>query len=238
MALPHFEKIEIPKSKLNFEIEYKLPSIMETKERLIDSDVIDVKITGETFAPSFIIRFSNELVFEKLKNWYNVIWNSSGQMSYKMDIVGDIIIKQHDKTGLVLRELHFFAAQVKCITESEFHYEVEFIADFFEDKYCDSKPLDVTFSGKSVSNTKDLTTFNGYHTTEIKKGEIGTISKIQEELDELKDAEKQNSKIMMMVELSDLYGALEEFCLAQKLTIEDLRIFSDITKRAFKNGRR
>ena len=42
MALPHFEKIEIPKSKLNFEIEYKLPSIMETKERLIDSDVIDV----------------------------------------------------------------------------------------------------------------------------------------------------------------------------------------------------
>jgi phosphoribosyl-ATP pyrophosphohydrolase len=78
----------------------------------------------------------------------------------------------------------------------------------------------------------------GYHTTEIKKGEIGTISKIQEELDELKDAEKQESKIMMMVELSDLYGALEEYCLKQDITMEDLRIFSDITKRAFKNGRR
>jgi len=78
----------------------------------------------------------------------------------------------------------------------------------------------------------------GYHTTEIKKGVLGTLSKIQEELDELKDAEKQESKIMMMVELSDLYGALEEYCLNQNITIEDLRIFSNITKRAFKNGRR
>jgi phosphoribosyl-ATP pyrophosphohydrolase len=78
----------------------------------------------------------------------------------------------------------------------------------------------------------------GYHTTEIKKGTLGTLSKIQEELDELKDAEKQESKIMMMVELSDLYGAVEEYCASQGITMEDLRIFSDITKRAFKNGRR
>lgn len=78
----------------------------------------------------------------------------------------------------------------------------------------------------------------GYHTTEIKKGKLGTLSKIQEELDELKDAENQNSKIMIMVELSDLYGAIEEYCKEQNVTIEDLKIFSDITKRAFKNGRR
>lgn len=78
----------------------------------------------------------------------------------------------------------------------------------------------------------------GYHLINIEKGKLGTLSKIQEELDELKDAEKQNSKIMMMVELSDLYGAIEEYCKQQNLTMEDLKIFSDITKRAFKNGRR
>jgi len=79
---------------------------------------------------------------------------------------------------------------------------------------------------------------SGYHVTDIQKGKLGTISKIQEELDELKDAENQGSKIMIGVELSDLYGAIEEYCIQQNITMEDLKIFSDITKRAFKNGRR
>ena len=78
----------------------------------------------------------------------------------------------------------------------------------------------------------------GYHKTNIEKGKLGTTSKIQEELDELKDAENQSSKIMIMVELSDLYGAIEEYCIQQNITMDDLKIFSDITKRAFKNGRR
>lgn len=76
----------------------------------------------------------------------------------------------------------------------------------------------------------------GYHLSEFPKGELGEISKIEEELNELKDAENQNSKIMISIELSDLYGALEEYCIKQGLTMEDLKIFSNITKRAFKNG--
>ena len=79
---------------------------------------------------------------------------------------------------------------------------------------------------------------NGYHITNIKKGTLGEISKIEEELCELKDAEKQNCKIMMMVELSDLYGSIEEYCKKYDITMEDLKTFSDITKRAFKNDRR
>ena len=78
----------------------------------------------------------------------------------------------------------------------------------------------------------------GYHKINIEKGKIGEISKIEEELNELKDAEKQNSKIMIYVELSDLYGAIEEYCSTLNLTMEDLKTFSDITKRAFKNGKR
>ena len=74
-----------------------------------------------------------------------------------------------------------------------------------------------------------------YHTINIPKGEIGKISKIEEELLELKDAENQNSKIMIMIELCDLYGSIEEYAKNFNLTMEDLKKFSDITKRAIKN---
>lgn len=79
---------------------------------------------------------------------------------------------------------------------------------------------------------------SGYHITKIEKGEIGKISKIFEELYELQDAEKQNSKIMMMVELSDLYGAIEEYSKHLGIEMSDLQNFSNITKRAFQNGHR
>lgn len=78
----------------------------------------------------------------------------------------------------------------------------------------------------------------GYHLQEIPKGVLGEISKIEEELLELKDAEQQGSKIMIMVELSDLYGAIEEYCKKYNINIDDLKTFSNITKRAFKNGKR
>ncbi len=78
----------------------------------------------------------------------------------------------------------------------------------------------------------------GYHLAKIKKGELGKISKIQEELDELKDAEAQGCKIMMAVELSDLYGALRIYAEKQGLSIKDLDVMSRITERAFKTGAR
>ena len=95
-------------------------------------------------------------------------------------------------------------------------------------------------SGMKLSVEFDYATYHepGYHITEFPKGILGEISKIEEELNELKDAEKQKSKVMMMIELSDLYGAIEEYCINQNLTMEDLKKFSDITKRAFRNGHR
>jgi hypothetical protein len=79
----------------------------------------------------------------------------------------------------------------------------------------------------------------GYHINPIKKGVLGESSKIQEELDELIDAEQQKSKVMQAVELSDLIGAIELYAEKQLgLTLEDLIIFKDITKRAFQDGTR
>lgn len=79
----------------------------------------------------------------------------------------------------------------------------------------------------------------GYHILEIKKGKLGTLSKIQEELDEAVDAEQQNCKIMIAVELSDLIGAVKNYAETHlNLTLEDLIQMQKITERAFKSGRR
>jgi len=75
--------------------------------------------------------------------------------------------------------------------------------------------------------------------THIPKGELGTIDKILEEVLELKDAEAQNNKIMCIVELADIYGAIE-FYLQHNfpiLTMSDLEKMSSATKRAFQNGK-
>lgn len=78
----------------------------------------------------------------------------------------------------------------------------------------------------------------GYHTVEIKRGELGKSSKIREELDELQDAEKQGVKILIHCELADLYGALRECAASYDLTMEDLRAMVDLTKSAFEVGQR
>ncbi len=80
---------------------------------------------------------------------------------------------------------------------------------------------------------------SGYHLSYIPKGVLGEFSKIEEEFHEVKDSIKQNSKIMELVELSDLYGAIESYVIIKyNLNMVDLQIMSDITKRAFKNGHR
>jgi phosphoribosyl-ATP pyrophosphohydrolase len=87
---------------------------------------------------------------------------------------------------------------------------------------------------------KNMSENTGYHIRNIKKGSIGEISKIQEELEELLDAKEQGSKIMELVELSDLIGAVELYLekYHPDIDIQDLIKMSNITKRAFKNGHR
>lgn len=78
----------------------------------------------------------------------------------------------------------------------------------------------------------------GYHIATINKGSLGDLSKIQEELDELKDAEAQGIRIMQLVELSDLVGAIEAY-LNQHfpgMSMSDLSSMAFATKRAFQNG--
>ncbi len=80
----------------------------------------------------------------------------------------------------------------------------------------------------------------GYHVAHIEKGELGELSKIQEELNEALDAQSQNAKIMVLVELSDMVGALEAYLTKHHpgTTLDDLRTMASITQRAFASGRR
>jgi len=79
-----------------------------------------------------------------------------------------------------------------------------------------------------------------YHVSLIRKGEYGCISKIQEELDELKDATLQKNKIMALIELSDMIGAIEGFLQREYpfISLEDLKKMSDATRSAFMDGTR
>lgn len=78
----------------------------------------------------------------------------------------------------------------------------------------------------------------GYHITQIPKGTVGESSKLLEEVHELIDAEQQSSKIMALVELSDLIGAIELYLEKHHpdTKLEDLKKMSDITRRAFRTG--
>ena len=80
----------------------------------------------------------------------------------------------------------------------------------------------------------------GYSARAIPKGRYGQFSKILEEVEELEDALEQGVDIMSMVELSDLYGAMEGFVDTRfpGFSMEDIKKMSAVTKRAFRNGYR
>ena len=71
-----------------------------------------------------------------------------------------------------------------------------------------------------------------FHLAPIKKGVYGKLSKVQEELDEALDAEKQGDKLLLLIELSDLLGAVEGVAETHGFTLEDLKKFSDKVKVA------
>ncbi len=78
----------------------------------------------------------------------------------------------------------------------------------------------------------------GYHLKKIKKGKLGKISKVVEEINEYKDALKQKCEIMAILELSDIYGALELVAKSHGLTMKDLKKMSKLTTKAFLDGHR
>lgn len=80
----------------------------------------------------------------------------------------------------------------------------------------------------------------GYHTRTIARGILGEPSKIREEFEEFMDAINQDAKIMALIELSDLIGAIDAYLKQHEpgTEISDLIRMAEITQRAFRNGHR
>lgn len=78
----------------------------------------------------------------------------------------------------------------------------------------------------------------GYHLANIPRGEFGEFSKIEEEFLEAKDAHLQYNNVMVLQELSDLLGAIDEYVKKYNMTLTDLLKMTEATKRAFVSGHR
>lgn len=103
--------------------------------------------------------------------------------------------------------------------------------------------LKASFAGLTDKelNERENDSNTGYHLRPISpQGVYGEISKIEEELDELKEAMEQNNVILALVEAADLLGALEGFLEQHfdNVSLYDLQQMSDATKRAFLSGKR
>ncbi len=80
----------------------------------------------------------------------------------------------------------------------------------------------------------------GYHLDNIPKGVLGELSKVQEELWEAEDANRQGARIMLLVELSDMVGAIEAVLSREfpGFSLYDLIKMASLTKRSFLSGER
>ena len=82
-----------------------------------------------------------------LKAWYDLVFNSqNGSLHYKSDIIGTVIVNQHDKKGVVLRRVTYQNVQIKQIAGYALDWssnntietiQADFVYDYFVDEYID-----------------------------------------------------------------------------------------------------
>ena len=83
-----------------------------------------------------------------MKAWYDLAFNSqNGALHYKSDLIGTIIVNQHDKKGVVLRRVTFQNCQLYKLTGYSLDWSSNniidnvsgtFTYDYFIDEYIDS----------------------------------------------------------------------------------------------------
>ena len=83
-----------------------------------------------------------------MKAWYDLLFNSqNGALHYKSDLIGTIIVNQHDKKGVVLRRVTFQNCQIKKVAGYELDWSqndivgeviCDFVYDYFIDEYIDN----------------------------------------------------------------------------------------------------
>lgn len=71
----------------------------------------------------------------------------------------------------------------------------------------------------------------GYHVRKIEKGTYGTLSKVVEELEEAIDAYEQGQDLMLLIELSDIIGAVEGVAKKYGMGLDQLHTFAKLRSK-------
>jgi hypothetical protein len=106
--------------------------------------------TDGTLSIPFQVNVNNSGSMETwstLKAWFDLVFNSqNGALHYKSDIIGTIIVNQHDKKGVVLRRVTFQNVQMSKLQGYSLDWasngiiessQADFVYDYFIDEYID-----------------------------------------------------------------------------------------------------
>ncbi len=128
------------------------PDIEVKVQRFKFSTRAYVSLPTETHVADLSITFNyneNNLnavyVWNTLKKWYDLVWNSqTGETHIKKEIVGNIIVNQHNKKGQIIRRVTYFNAQIVGLDAIELSWDetneilegaAKWVADYWEDLY-------------------------------------------------------------------------------------------------------
>lgn len=107
------------------------------------------KTSGEIVIPFQVnVNQSGSMeTWSTLKAWYDLLFNSqNGSTHYKSDLIGTIIVNQHDKKGVVLRRVTFQNCQISKLAGYDLDWssnaiiqtvDATFLYDYFIDEYID-----------------------------------------------------------------------------------------------------
>jgi hypothetical protein len=106
--------------------------------------------TDGTLSIPFQVNVSNGgsmQTWASMKAWFDLVFNSqNGSLHYKSDIIGTIIVNQHDKKGVVLRRVTFQNVQITKLNGYSLDWSssniiestvADFVYDYFIDEYID-----------------------------------------------------------------------------------------------------
>ena len=130
------------------------PAIEITTQRFKFSTRAYVTLPTETHVADLSILFNlNEndknavFVWNIMKAWYDLAWNSqTGETHTKKEMVGNIVVNQHNKKGQVIRRVTYRNVQLLGIDAMELSWDktqeiaestVTYVADYWEDLYID-----------------------------------------------------------------------------------------------------
>ena len=129
------------------------PPLPTTQQRFKYSTRIFLLFPESTSIDDYTIKFNlnqndnyQMFCFKIIKDWYDLAWNNeTGTVHYKKNLVGDIIVHQHDKEGKVIRRVTLHNAMLKQFAGMEtldwsqntevMSLEAHWAVDYWEDYY-------------------------------------------------------------------------------------------------------